>query len=105
MATEEFTPNKNAAPTDPEQGRMIFALESAWEIEVLSGLLLEKAASDEWELEAEQSLLLRSIGVRMQELSRVVMSAISDPIEPTDSLHERLFGSRPVNIEGEVCHG
>jgi hypothetical protein len=115
MATNEFTPTadsnrpvSNTAPEIVDQERKLLALESVFEIEVLSGLLLEKSASSEWELESEQSLLLRSIGVRMQDLSRVVMSAIGDPIHQTASLHKKVFGCHyqaATATESEVFHG
>ena len=72
--------------------RKRLALESALEINVLAGLLLEKAASEGWELEPEPSMILRNLGVRIEALSMVVVSALDDPIVPTKILHERVFG-------------
>lgn len=83
-------PAIDATMLDAERKRL--ALESTWEIEVLAGLLLEKAASEEWELEHDQAMILRGLGVRIKTLSRVVMSAIDDPIRKTEDLSKTVYG-------------
>ncbi|WP_143541743.1 hypothetical protein [Rhodoferax fermentans] len=74
--------------------RKMLVLESAWEIENLIGLLLDKASSDEWDLEHEQAMILRGLGTRIQDLSRVVMSAMSDEVATIEELQIKVFGTR-----------
>ena len=88
--------NAPVAPVTPvyalDQSRRKLSLESAWEIEVLASMILEKIGSPEWSLEIEPHMLLRTIGLRVKELSQVVMSALDDPIQTTAFLTEKVFG-------------
>lgn len=86
----ERTPKNEPGLLDAERKKL--ALEAVWEIEVLTNLLLEKSASEEWELENEPALILRGLGVRIVALSRVVMSALDDPIQKTSHLRKTVFG-------------
>lgn len=91
MADHESTPLAKQPLVLPADRKML-ALESCWEIEVLAGLLLEKAACEEWELEHTPAMILRSLGVRIKALSQVVMSAMDDPIDETQRLTRIVFG-------------
>ena len=88
--------NKSPAPSAPvdalDRARKILSLESAWEIEVLAILILEKIGSPEWDLEIEPLMLLRTIGLRVKALSQVVMDALDDEIQTTAFLTEKVFG-------------
>ena len=87
--TPEVGQTKPAA-LDADRKRV--ALEAVWEIEVLTALLLEQAASEAWALESEQALVLRGLGVRIKALSGVVLSALDDPIVETSCLIRTVFG-------------
>lgn len=103
MATDTLTTAENL-PTVLAHDRMMLALEAVWEIEVLTVLMLEKAASPEWELDHGPAMLLRSMGVRIKQLSCVAMSAISDPVESSNSLHKEVFGRFENQHANEVLH-
>jgi hypothetical protein len=77
----------------PHDMKML-ALESAWEIESLIGLVLEKSASAEWKLETEPAMILRGLGARIEALSRVVMSSLSDEIVTIEELQMKVFRTR-----------
>lgn len=96
MATrtvQKTTPEVGQAePTALDADRKRVALEAVWEIEVLTALLLEQAASEAWALESEQAMVLRGLGVRIKALSCVAMSALDDPIVSTSCLNKTVFG-------------
>ena len=68
------------------------AQECMFEIDELIRILLIKIAADDLNLEIPDSLLLRSIGVRIQDLSFVAMSVLGDDLETTSRLKARVWG-------------
>lgn len=70
-----------------ERGRL--ALMASWEIESAADALVDHCAG----IEAEH-LVVRSLSLRVRELSHVIMSALGDKMESLESIEATLLGRR-----------
>lgn len=70
--------------TEISNDRLMVALEASWEIEKLSGALLANVPRDD----DGEFLVTRGINARIQDLSRAIMSTLSDRIDPTCRLNQ-----------------
>lgn len=70
--------------TEISNDRLMVALEASWEIEELSGALIANLPRDD----GGNFLLTRGISARIQDLSRAIMSTLSDQIDPTRRLNQ-----------------
>ncbi len=80
------------ADTNSIEQRADVALDAVYEIEALSITLLERVASDPQAGDPMQSLVLRGMGMRMRELSRIAMTALSESNCGIDALRARVTG-------------
>lgn len=80
-----------ASLTVDDPRRLDLALFASWELEAISTALIEAAQSLE-----VRDLAIRGLSIRAQELSRVIMSALHDDLDPTEEIAARLTGLRAV---------
>lgn len=76
----------------PNQERSKIALEATWEIEALTLELVGKCKTiedDKVDLFSE-SLVIKSVLMRIKELNSIIMSSINDAVETNDQLRHRL---------------
>ena len=76
--------------------RVAIALQATYQISEMLGVLLDKAENGACDVDGH---LMMAMGLRMEQLNSIAMSAIDDETEDIESLRVRLFGRA-----AEVAH-
>ena len=96
--------HKSTDGDDIPRVREGLAVEAVWEIEVLANTLLEKVCpSSDW-VDHEQEMLLRCLGLRIKNLSDVILCALVDSQCTVGRLRRKVFGRSDVYQSAEVAH-
>ena len=78
------------ATTNSIEQRADVALDAVGEIEALAVALIQRVASASSADDPTESLVLRGMGMRVRELSRIAMTALGEPDSGIDALRARL---------------
>ena len=77
-------------------GRLQLALQAAWELENIAAIAIGMCPA----LQPEQ-MATRGLGIRVGDLSRVIMSALGDELDPVEEIRARFTSERRPNA-GQV---
>ena len=81
-------------------GRVQLALEAAWELENIADIVIGMCPA----LQPEQ-MAIRGLSIRVGDLSRVIMSALGDELDPVEEIRARFTGERrPAADQSGVTH-